>query len=167
MQPTGTECARPEAEVGSVKSETGDDLRERTLDFAIRVAKKNEKQGSPGSVAPGFHPSHLTLHPSPMERIQQGIYLLRGEKVILSHDLALLYGVPTKALVQAVKRNRERFPADFMFQLTAQASTYLKSQFVTSSWGDRREVQPLCLHCPVLWLGYWNPRTDVLFHESW
>jgi hypothetical protein len=51
----------------------------------------------------------------PMERIEQSIYLIRGEKVMLDQDLASLYGVETRVLVQAVKRNVERFPADFMF----------------------------------------------------
>ena len=55
----------------------------------------------------------------PVERIQQSIYYLRGEKVMLDEDLAGLYGVDTKVLNQAVKRNIERFPCDFMFQLSA------------------------------------------------
>src|SRR6185295_11685656 len=55
----------------------------------------------------------------PSERIEQAIYLIRGEKVMLDRDLAKLYGVLTGALNQAVRRNRERFPEDFMFQLTA------------------------------------------------
>ena len=54
----------------------------------------------------------------PVERIEQLIQLIRGQKVMLDTDLAELYGVPTKALNQAVKRNKDRFPADFMFQLT-------------------------------------------------
>jgi ORF6N domain-containing protein len=53
-------------------------------------------------------------------------------------DLAALYGVETRALVQAVKRNAERFPQDFMFQLTDKEAEHLRSQFVTSSWGGRR-----------------------------
>jgi ORF6N domain-containing protein len=58
---------------------------------------------------------------------------------MLDVDLAQLYGVTTKALIQAVKRNRERFPSDFMFQLTASELRNLRSQFVTSSsWGGRR-----------------------------
>jgi hypothetical protein len=66
------------------------------------------------------------------------IPLVRGERVILDSDLAELYGVETKALVQAVKRNISRFPADFMFQLTAEERTMLRSQSVTSgSWGGR------------------------------
>jgi hypothetical protein len=53
-----------------------------------------------------------------VEQLEKCIYLIRGEKVVLDEDLARLYLVRTKALVQAVKRNRERFPEDFMFQLT-------------------------------------------------
>jgi len=68
----------------------------------------------------------------PALRIAQSICLLRGQKVILDFDLAALYGVATKVLNQAVKRNRERFPADFMFQLTAEETSNLRSQFVTS-----------------------------------
>jgi hypothetical protein len=64
--------------------------------------------------------------------------LLRGQKVLLASDLAELYGVETKVLNQAVRRNRTRFPDDFMFQLSAEEFTDLKSQFVTSSWGSRR-----------------------------
>ena len=67
----------------------------------------------------------------PALRIAQSICLLRGQKVILDFDLAALYGVATKVLNQAVKRNRERFPADFMFQLTAEETSNLRSQFVT------------------------------------
>ena len=54
----------------------------------------------------------------PIEKIEQTILLIRGKKVILDYDLAKLFGVPTKALKQAVKRNENRFPTDFMFQLT-------------------------------------------------
>jgi hypothetical protein len=67
----------------------------------------------------------------PLERIQNSIYLIRGQKVMLSIDLAELYGVSVKMLNQAVKRNAERFPADFMLQLTRQELTSLKSQIVT------------------------------------
>lgn len=56
----------------------------------------------------------------PAERIEQRILLIRGQKVMLDTDLAALYGVPTKRLNEQVKRNRERFPEDFMFQLTAE-----------------------------------------------
>ena len=56
----------------------------------------------------------------PIERIERAILLIRGQKVMLDVDLAELYGVPTKALNQAVKRNKDRFPSDFMFHLTKQ-----------------------------------------------
>lgn len=75
----------------------------------------------------------------PMERIQGSILLMRKQRVILDADLAALYGVETKVLVQAMKRNIERFPDDFMFQLTKDEFSFLRSQFVTSSqWGGRR-----------------------------
>lgn len=75
----------------------------------------------------------------PVEVIEDRILLIRGQKVILDSDLAELYGVSTKALKQAVKRNRERFPADFMFLLTIQEVKNLRSQFVTSrGWGGTR-----------------------------
>jgi tetrahydromethanopterin S-methyltransferase subunit G len=67
------------------------------------------------------------------ERVEEIIVLIRGEKVILDRDLAVLYGVETKVLIQAVKRNIERFPADFMFQLNRKESSCLTSQIVTSN----------------------------------
>ena len=74
----------------------------------------------------------------PLERIQQQILLLRGQKVILGQHLAELYGVPVKVLNQAVRRNRDRFPDDFMCQLDSVELEHLKSQIVTSSWGGSR-----------------------------
>ncbi|OGA54294.1 MAG: hypothetical protein A3F74_13250 [Betaproteobacteria bacterium RIFCSPLOWO2_12_FULL_62_58] len=71
-------------------------------------------------------------------QIEQSILLLRGHRVLLDSTLAGLYGVQTKVLVQAVKRNRERFPSDFLFELNKQEVTNLRSQIVTSSWGGRR-----------------------------
>ena len=82
----------------------------------------------------------------PVERIEKAIFLLHGQKVILDQDLASLYGVETKVLVQAVKRNIERFPSDFMFQLTPQEFKYLRSQNMTSSSWGRQALSPLCLH---------------------
>ena len=67
------------------------------------------------------------------------IHLLRGQKVILDEDLAIMYGVETKRLNEQVKRNPGRFPKDFMFQLTTKEFEILKSQFATSSWGGRRQ----------------------------
>lgn len=69
----------------------------------------------------------------PMERIEKRIYLFRGKKVMIDSHLAELYGVQTKVLVQAVKRNIDRFPEDFMFQLTKDEFDTLRSQFVTSN----------------------------------
>ncbi|MFA6107034.1 MAG: ORF6N domain-containing protein [Patescibacteria group bacterium] len=105
----------------------------------------------------------------PVERIENKVLLIRGEKVMLDRDLADMYGVETRVLNQAVKRNKERFPRDFMFQLTlmemeflmregiiiedslrsqivtlngkvGEDKTNLKSQIVTSSWGGRRKL---------------------------
>lgn len=67
----------------------------------------------------------------PLGRVEQRIFLLRGQKVMLSPHLAELYGVEPKVLLQAVRRNFERFPADFMFQLTRQEVARLRSQIVT------------------------------------
>ena len=76
----------------------------------------------------------------PVERIEHAILLIRGHKVILDRDLAQLYGVETGALNRAVKRNMDRFPADFMFQLTAEEAQNLRFQFGISSsaYGGRR-----------------------------
>ncbi len=76
------------------------------------------------------------------ELIEQRIFLLRSHRVMLSTDLAQLYSVEARALVQAVKRNLERFPADFMFQLNDEEFGILKSQNVTSSWGGLRRAAP-------------------------
>ena len=76
-----------------------------------------------------------TLQPLKIESL---IHEIRGHKVMLDRDLAKLYGVETKVLNQAVKRNIKRFPEDFMFQLTSEEYTVLKSQIVTSSWGGTR-----------------------------
>ena len=76
------------------------------------------------------------------EVIEGKIYIIRGHKVMLSMDLAELYGAEPKVLVQAVKRNSDRFPKDFMFQLTNQEFTDLKSQIVTSNWGGVRRANP-------------------------
>src|SRR4030067_3708046 len=75
----------------------------------------------------------------PVEVIEGKMYLIRGQKVMLDADLALLYGVETKNLLRSVKRNMERFPADFMFQLTMEEFKNLRLHFGTSSqWGGRR-----------------------------
>ena len=74
----------------------------------------------------------------PVERITRAILLIRGQKVMLDEALAALYEVEVKVLNQAVGRNAGRFPADFMFQLTAEESAFLRSQFVTLKTGSGR-----------------------------
>ena len=71
---------------------------------------------------------------------EKQIIILRGLPVMLDSELAAMYQVPTSTLNQAVKRNKERFPPDFMFRLTKQEWENLKSQFVISSWGGRRKL---------------------------
>ena len=75
-----------------------------------------------------------------LEPIRNKIHEIRGQRVMLDRDLAELYGVETRALNQAVRRNIERFPEDFMFQLTKGEMEILKSQIVISSWGGLRKL---------------------------
>ena len=77
--------------------------------------------------------------PLALERVERVILVLRGHRVILDRDLAALYQVTTSGLNKAVSRNLERFPEDFMLQLTAQELRDLKFQFGTSSWGGTRK----------------------------
>ena len=82
---------------------------------------------------------HENMGLVPPERIERSILLIRGHKVILDADLAALYGVETKQLIRAVKRNLPRFPDDFMFQLNGEEFENLRFHFGTSSqWGGRR-----------------------------
>ena len=74
----------------------------------------------------------------PDELVMNKIYFIRNQKVMLDSDLSELYGVETKQLKRQVKRNIERFPKDFMFQLTNQENDFLRSQIGTSSWGGNR-----------------------------
>jgi hypothetical protein len=79
----------------------------------------------------------------PVERVEQRIVVIRGQRVMLDQDLAELYGVETKVLNQAVRRNASRFPGDFMFQLTdAEFAEGLKSQIVTSNVGRGGRRRP-------------------------
>jgi len=80
----------------------------------------------------------------PHERITQAILLIRGHKVMLDEALAALYAVEIKVLNQAVRRNADRFPADFMFQLTAEETAFLRSQIVTlkGGRGQHRKYHP-------------------------
>ena len=80
----------------------------------------------------------------PVERITQAILLIRWQKAMLDEALAALYGVAVKVLNQAVRRNTDRFPADFMFQLTAEETAFLRSQIVTlnAGRGQHRKYRP-------------------------
>src|SRR3989442_4832208 len=83
--------------------------------------------------------SHYTIKDLiPTERIEQAIFLIRGQKVLLDADLALIYGVPTKVLNQAVKRNLRRFPSDFVFRLTAEELDAIQSQI--SAGANRSQI---------------------------
>jgi ORF6N domain len=82
--------------------------------------------------------------PVSTESIERRICLIRGEKVMLDADLAVLYQVETKTLNRAVRRNLARFPDDFMFQLSKEELEILRCQIGTSSWGT--PVPALCLH---------------------
>lgn len=77
-----------------------------------------------------------------IERIGKLIYRIRGQRVLLSSSLAELYGVEPRVLMQTVKRNLDRFPLDFMFQLSEEEFQNLKSQIVISSWGGLRRAKP-------------------------
>ncbi|MGD0501662.1 MAG: ORF6N domain-containing protein [Steroidobacteraceae bacterium] len=74
-----------------------------------------------------------------VEDITQAILVLRGRRVLLDAELAVLYGVTTRRLNEQVRRNRKRFPDDFLFELTTEEFANLKSRFATSSWGGRRK----------------------------
>lgn len=80
------------------------------------------------------------------ELVMSRIHTVRGHRVMLDRDLAGLYGVPTKALKQAVRRNRERFPEDFMFEMTPEELEQWRSQIVTSNPGDKMGLRyaPFC-----------------------
>ena len=76
----------------------------------------------------------------PEALVTSKIYIVRNKKIMLDRDLAELYEVETRVLNQAVNRNIERFPEEFMFQLTHEEFEILKSQIVTSSWGGTRKM---------------------------
>jgi len=87
------------------------------------------------------HREHRRVDPPlTAEAIASCIRIVRGQRVLLDEDLARLYGVPTGAINQAVARNRDRFPDDFLFRVTRQQLANLKSQFVISRWGGRRSA---------------------------
>ncbi len=91
------------------------------------------------------HKSQAAIRHLPIETIERRIFLIRGQKVMLDRDLAELYGVPTRRLNEQVKRNRKRFPADFMFQLAleeAKAVPSLKSQNAILKRGQHIKYAP-------------------------
>jgi ORF6N domain len=81
--------------------------------------------------------------PIPVERIEKAILLVRGQKVILDRTLAELYGVETRQLKRAVRRNIRRFPSDFMFELTKEEYDFLRYQFGTLKRGEHSKYLPL------------------------
>ncbi len=81
-----------------------------------------------------------TVSAPSLDLIESKIFNVRGKRVMLDKDLAVLYKVETRRLNEQVSRNKERFPADFMFQLTLQEIKNLKSHFAISSWGGRRSL---------------------------
>lgn len=83
-----------------------------------------------------------TMDVTQIASIEARILLIRGQRVMLSHHLAELYGVPTKTLIQSVTRNLDRFPADFMFQLNADEAVRLRSQIVTSKGRGGTRYRP-------------------------
>lgn len=92
------------------------------------MSEKVEEKGRKGTIA--------------LERIENVILLIRDERVILDNDLARLYGVETRRLNEQVRRNSDRFPHDFMFQVSPEEFEHLKSHFATSrsGWGGRRKL---------------------------
>ncbi len=96
------------------------------------------------------------------EIILHKIHFIRGQKVMLDDDLSDLYRVETKRLNEQVKRNADRFPKDFMFQLSAKEFTILKSQNATSSWGGKRKLPYAFTELGILMLsGVLNSRIAV------
>ena len=100
--------------------------------------------------------------PIPVEQIGRTILLIRGQKVMLDSALAELYGVTTKRLNEQVKRNRRRFPDDFMFQLNLQEHRDLRSQFATS---NRRHGGRRYLPMPSQSTGRSWQRTSLIHNE--
>ena len=102
--------------------------------------------------------------------VEGRVLFIRGQRVLLDHDLAELYGVTVKRLNEQVKRRRERFPEDFMFQLSAEEHTNLRSQFATSrrGWGGRR-YPPFAFteHGAIMAASVLNSPRAVEMSEKW
>jgi len=95
-----------------------------------------------------------------LPEITNRIFLIRGHKVMVDEDIARIYGVTTKRLNQQVHRNHERFPSDFMFQLTSEEADSLRLRFATLNKRARpsSEVPPLCLHGAWRCHGFGSPQ---------
>lgn len=105
-----------------------DNLREAPRGVAVPMARRGECPGEQLA--------------TPSEHVARSIVVVRGQRVIMDSALALLYGVESKALLQAVRRNKDRFPPDFLFQLNKQEVVRLRSQFVTSNARGGRRYAP-------------------------
>ena len=99
----------------------------------------------------------------PQEIIERKIYLIRGHKVMIDRDLAELYGVETKRLKKRVRRNIERFPVDFMFELTEKEHQYLKEQYVKRSRGHHSKYPPFAFS--ELWKDLHKQNTVFLCYQ--
>ncbi len=106
-----------------------------TLCISAKINKRHKLQTRQQGLQGGETKAEMEL-----QLIQNKIYEIRGQRVMLDFDLAEIYQVETRVLNQAVKRNTERFPYDFMFQLEREEWENLKSQIVISSWGGTRKL---------------------------
>jgi len=100
---------------------------------------RHSRHTTPTHVPMPRRPQHPAPRAFPLDAIQGRILIVRGYKVLLDNDLAALYGVETRRLNEQVRRNRERFPDDFLIELTSEEFDDLKSQIATSRWGGRRK----------------------------
>jgi hypothetical protein len=100
------------------------------------------------------------------DSVEQRIFFFRGKRVMLDRDLAKIYGTVTKRLLEQVRRNKDRFPQDFAFQLNNQEFTILRSQIATSSWGGSLRRPPFVFteHGAVMLASVLN--TDVAIEAS-
>src|SRR5262249_6597409 len=121
--------ARPSAEAAAAD---GAHPASAARSAALRHAGHRYRPRSAGSLMGGRSQNPRTSS-VPVEHIAHAILILRAHRVILDQDLAAIYGVTTKRLNEQVRRNRERFPDDFMFQLTAEELSTLRSQIATSN----------------------------------
>jgi hypothetical protein len=101
-----------------------------------------ERNPEPRIPIPALLNTGATVTIIPIERIEKYILLMRGQKVMIDRDLAELYGVETKTLKRAVRRNRNRFPDDFLFELNAKETEALRSQFGTLKRGEHTKYRP-------------------------